>query len=272
MEGNTHLESLQILTKTLSRSDNIDIIQKSLNRFNQSLLNSLKDIELYPHFMWDLISRLPSLFSEQTYYIKDAKKISIDTLLKIDWNFVLELNSYTKNMFSNLINCSSVFSDTIFSQDAEQSDVKEIKTETVINDSVVIAERVANEHSLTKLEKRNWLVSFLRFLKKYCLPNLLSVILFLVAPFYTDIYNETIKPAYYYREFSQIQQENANLQLRIINRSTPLYKGKKMRRQLTTLSEYEIVVVLDDSYGDIIKVQVYNTDYIGWVYKKYTSR
>lgn len=58
----------------------------------------------------------------------------------------------------------------------------------------------------------------------------------------------------------------------MINRSTPLYKGKKMKSQLTILSEYEIVIVLDDSKGDRIKVQVYNTDYIGWIYKKYTIR
>ena len=272
MEENTYLKSLQILTKALTASYNVDVVQKSLTIANQSFIKAIKDVELYHPIIQDSITRSLSLFSEQTKYIRDAVKINVDAILKIDWSFIREVNRCTKTMFANLINLSSVFSNTIFSQELVQSNVEEIETETVINDSVVIVERVANEHSLTKLEKRNWLLSFFRFLNKFFASGLVAIILFLVSPIYNDIYNETIKPTYYYQEFRQLQQENIELQLRIIKRSTPLYKGKKMKSQLTILNEYEIVVVLDDSYGDRIKVQVYNTDYVGWIYKKYSSQ
>lgn len=45
-----------------------------------------------------------------------------------------------------------------------------------------------------------------------------------------------------------------------------------MKNIETVLDQYEVVEVIDNQYGEKLKVRILGTDIEGWVYKKYTQR
>lgn len=51
---------------------------------------------------------------------------------------------------------------------------------------------------------------------------------------------------------------------------TALYLGKHMKVVTAYVEKYDVVEVLED-HGKILKVRIFDSDEIGWIYKKYTN-
>lgn len=182
-----------------------------------------------------------------------------------------------QDVVANLVNSFGAYrhwlDDTIFTALPNTEIIDEEFTEKVVQDTVSVVENVSTEESLSNLEKRNYLSKLWRFLKKLKLFPLIFAFIFnhafdKVADYTYDNY---IQPAIYEREFEELKEENVGLNLRMIKRNTPLYRGKKMKSILTILEEYEIVIVLEE-YKEKVKVQIYGSDEIGWIYKKYSKK
>lgn len=81
----------------------------------------------------------------------------------------------------------------------------------------------------------------------------------------------SIQPSVYYSELAELQEQYQDCVLRIVVKDTFIYTGKHMRRIVALAEKYEIVEVLEDC-GKIIKVKIFESDEVGWIYKKYTKR
>ena len=77
------------------------------------------------------------------------------------------------------------------------------------------------------------------------------------------------------QEVSQLEEEQKyneiKLQYRYITHKARLYKNRKMKTKIDDLEVGEIIIVLEED-KEKIKVQILDTEEVGWILKKYSKR
>lgn len=213
--------------------------------------NSLKKIidQISPtlNSVQQVMSRfnLPSLLSQ----IKDLSNIP---------QRILDLNINT-----------DAFTDTIFESGTET--ISESVCEKILSDSAIVAENIIQQNNKNPIQKKSALKKFFKFISNLFSVVVFPVILFFLAPYWQSCYEEQIQPKTYYNEFLELQDKNNELTLRLVTKNTCLYLGKKMKHVVGYVEKYDVVEVLEDN-GKIIKVRIFDSNEVGWMYKKYTKK
>ena len=162
-----------------------------------------------------------------------------------------------------------VYVRTIFETGTESIDDE--ACEKIIADSVLVTNKLVQSEDKNPIRRKIVLKKIFGFLGKMFASTLLPLLLFIFAPYWQDFYNEHIQPSVYYSELAELQEQYQDCVLRIVVKDTFIYTGKHMRRIVALAEKYEIVEVLEDC-GKIIKVKIFESDEVGWIYKKYTKR
>ena len=165
--------------------------------------------------------------------------------------------------------CEDAFRGTIFETGTESIDDE--ACEKIIADSVLVTNKLVQSEDKNPIRRKIVLKKIFGFLGKMFASTLLPLLLFIFAPYWQDFYNEHIQPSVYYSELAELQEQYQDCVLRIVVKDTFIYTGKHMRRIVALAEKYEIVEVLEDC-GKIIKVKIFESDEVGWIYKKYTKR
>lgn len=144
--------------------------------------------------------------------------------------------------------------------------------EKVIEATRTVATSITTNKDINISTKKRWLSNISRQLYKFFGKVLWSIIVPILLVPALSVLEKEITPYIAQHEFAVLQKENPTCELRMIIHSTPLYTGKKMKNIETVLDQYEVVEVIDNQYGEKLKVRILGTDIEGWVYKKYTQR
>lgn len=128
----------------------------------------------------------------------------------------------------------------------------------------------SNTNVIDRTEKGKLKAILKKLLKKFP-AAFFTIIIFFIGPLYEEYYQKSINPYIQQAEFAQLQNDNPNVELRMITKDTPLYKGKKMKAVLCILEKYDVVEVIDKTNATCIKVRLIEDGSEGWVYKKYTK-
>lgn len=144
---------------------------------------------------------------------------------------------------------------------SQNQELSQISNEAIGNSSTNVIDRT----------EKGKLKAFLKKLLKEFPAAFFTIVIFFIGPLYTDYYQKSINPYIQQAEFTQLQNDNPNLELRMITKGTPLYKGKKMKAVLCFLEKYDVVEVIDKTNATCIKVRLLEDGSVGWVYKKYTK-
>lgn len=237
-------------------------------------LQPLKDIgsQLNSYAQIQMNSLNPTINTLQMFANDSLSSIN-SFINSLDWqNTILNMNQTLHNIFDPL-NINGIFDGSILEQEIDVLDEKAQKQ--FVADSITAVEVLTQKKELTDNEKKTWLRKFWKILFKVLSGVSVSIIIplmfFICGPYFNKYFEENINPKIYYNQFLEIQQKNPTLDLRMITRDTFIFKGKKMKKQMAIISKNEIVQVIE-TYKDRIKIRVYNTDEIGWIYKKYTTK
>lgn len=163
---------------------------------------------------------------------------------------------------------TDAFSGTVFEEVVDTVD--EAVCERVLVDSLIVSEKIVNNDKQKPIQRKLSLKKFFKILANIFTSTVFPLILFMCAPFWQSYVDEHIQPQIYYHEFKELQEQNPDLNLRLVTKNTALYLGKRMKMITAIVEKYDIVEVIEDC-GKILKVKMFDSDEVGWIYKKYTK-
>lgn len=176
------------------------------------------------------------------------------------------LNSISKvdlNPLISFYNSIRHFNFNISAQQEKEEIVQDISTATT---------EIIKSEKITTREKRNIFKTFFSKLtgviKTFFVLIILPLLLSEVVPNQIAIYEAR-------QEISQLEEKQKyneiKLQYRYITHKARLYKNRKMKTKIDDLEVGEIVIVLEED-KEKIKVQILDTEEVGWILKKYSKR
>ena len=235
------------------------------------------------------ISKLVENFRKQQVEITKTMQPIFETVAKLTENLqptYRAINQIMSNIPNNFGNISTAIEQVIQSLDLDtikmasenlNAILKDNNLKTLPNSKEGLSEglldlpKEINYTNFTTRKRRHIIRNIVVFLVKNGLETLLTIILFLFAPLYSQNFN----PNQYYiresmQEIEQIKQEEGiEQELRVITKRTYIYKGVKMRKILQQLEVGDIVIVLEAN-KEKLKIQDYQTGIVGYITKKYS--
>lgn len=235
----------------------------NLTSMSKIYSNQIQSIKL-SNFLQSQINLIDSLREYYSPILKTIQQLQ-DSFKPIYENMENILNSIPKVDLTPVIsfyNNIKYFNFNISPEQEKEDIIEEISTATT---------EIIESPKITIRQKRNWFKKLLSILKtplKYFIFSLILPTLFAIdLPTQKILYEAR-------QEISQLNEEQKNnekqLQYRYITHKARLYKNQKMKTKIDELEVGEIVIVLEED-REKIKVQILDTEEIGWILKKYSK-
>lgn len=261
-----------IINKTLSQTQKIynEIISPALTSVYKSIMPAMSTWSKIYDDIFDIIKMTTMQASPIISALREiSQQLALPSFASLLQN-ANNLSSCLSDFYEACHGlCEDAFRGTIFETGTESIDDE--ACEKIIADSVLVTNKLVQSEDKNPIRRKIVLKKIFGFLGKMFASTLLPLLLFIFAPYWQDFYNEHIQPSVYYSELAELQEQYQDCVLRIVVKDTFIYTGKHMRRIVALAEKYEIVEVLEDC-GKIIKVKIFESDEVGWIYKKYTKR
>ena len=238
--------------------------------------------------MVSTISSVSKIYSSQIQsiilsYLQAQKKLTdfLQTLYSPIMRTIQQLQDGFKPFYENMQNIFNTISKVdlnpiiSFFNNIKQFDFNissKQKKEDIVEDISIATSKIIESEKISVRQKRNWfkkLFSILTTPLKYLILTLIIPTLFAMdLPTQKILYEAR-------QEISQLEENQRNsevkIQYRYITHKARLYKNHKMKTKIDDLELGEIVIVLEEA-KDKLKVQILDTNEIGWILKKYSKK
>lgn len=223
---------------------NLKLFSENVSSILSSTFKQINDFKSTLNPIYEMLKELTNFNKPIIESIKEISKIELIPVI----DFVENLKSFKFNIDKNK------------------------EKEEIIKDISNANKEIISSQKFNTRQKRNWLNKFFSLLTaplKYIFFSLIISTLFSIYLPNHIILMEAKQEIFQLEE--QQKNNEIKIQYRYIKSETRLYKTRKLKNCIDHLAIGEIVIVLEEA-KDKLKVQILDTNEIGWILKKYSKK